>query len=315
MPLRAKAEVLRRAASLLRRSVRVREAVECYAEAIAAFRRSGARRQEARAKNALAFAMFVLERFEDAIALALSSLSIDLAIGGRFQIAKTLTNIGQAYARLGDQPRAVAYLKRARDAHERYGDQNYRAATLSGVGRIAHRDRRSRRGARVHVRRRRAELGHQQDVRLRPREDRPCAHRPASGQLSQALCATRKRLARRPERHALSSFFLYATSVESVSRLDVGEPESAVTLATEALHGVETIEGSEFGTAIRARCYEAFAGAGSPMAGYSQERAIAHIQSVAAAIRDPRLKSLFLNRPMISNVLSGGGRGARGTTA
>src|SRR6266545_1110982 len=111
VPLRAKAEVLLARASLLRLSVRIREAVDCYADAIAAFRRSGARRQEARAKNALAFAMFIQERFEDAIALALSSLSIDLEIGGRFQIAKTLTTIGRSYSRLGDQPRALAYLK------------------------------------------------------------------------------------------------------------------------------------------------------------------------------------------------------------
>ena len=115
--------------------------------------------------------------------------------------------------------------------------------------------------------------------------------------------------------HSLLSFFLYATSVEAVSRLDVGEPDIAIALATEALQGVETIEGSEFGTAIRARCYEALAGAGSPLAAYSQERAIVHIQAVAGAIRDPRLKALFLNRPMIANVLTGGGRGARGTTA
>jgi len=100
-----------------------------------------------------------------------------------------------------------------------------------------------------------------------------------------------------------------------VSRLDVGEPEIAVALATEALRGVETIEGSEFGTAIRARCYEALAGAGSPLASYARERAIAHIDTVAGAIRDARLKALFLNRPMVANVLSGGGHGARGTTA
>ena len=49
--------------------------------------------------------------------------------------------------------------------------------------------------------------------------------------------------------------------------------------------------------------------------GSAQERAIAHINAVADSIRDPRLKSLFLNRPMIANVLSGGGRGVRGTTA
>ena len=74
--------------------------------------------------------MFVLERFEDVIALGLSSIGIDLAIGGRFQMAKTLSNIGQAYARLGDTQRGLAYLHRARDAHERYADQDSRVDTL-----------------------------------------------------------------------------------------------------------------------------------------------------------------------------------------
>src|SRR6185295_8214762 len=120
LPGRARAEVLRAKGVLLRYGGRVTEAVEAYAEAIAVFRTVGARRAEARAKNSLAFAMFVLERFEDAIAVGLASVAIDLAIGGRFQIAKTLSNIGQAYARLGDVPRGLTYLKRARDAHERY---------------------------------------------------------------------------------------------------------------------------------------------------------------------------------------------------
>src|SRR5262249_56465257 len=97
---------------------------------VAVLRRVGARRQEARAKNALAYAMFVQGRYEDAIALALETIQIDLAIGGRFQLAKTLSNIGQAYSRIGDMPRALAYLKRARGAHERYGDQDGRAETL-----------------------------------------------------------------------------------------------------------------------------------------------------------------------------------------
>ena len=127
---RIRADVLRSRGLLLRRVGRVREAVDCHVEAIAVFRRVGARRPEARTMNALAFAMFVLERFEDSIALALSSISIDLAIGGRFQIAKTLSNIGQAYARLGDLARGIAYLKRAREAHEHYGDQDSRADTL-----------------------------------------------------------------------------------------------------------------------------------------------------------------------------------------
>ncbi len=79
---RARAEVLRAKGVLLRYGGRVSEAVEAYAEAIAVFRGVGARRAEARVKNALAYAMFVLERFEDAVAVGMSSISIDLAIGG-----------------------------------------------------------------------------------------------------------------------------------------------------------------------------------------------------------------------------------------
>src|SRR5262249_59006870 len=94
LPARARAEVLRAKGVLLRYGGRVNEAVEAYAEAIAVFKAVGARRAEARAKNALAYAMFVLERFEDAVAVGLDAISIDLSIGGRFQMAKTLSNIG-----------------------------------------------------------------------------------------------------------------------------------------------------------------------------------------------------------------------------
>jgi serine/threonine protein kinase/tetratricopeptide (TPR) repeat protein len=314
VPLRTKAEVLLARASLLRRSSRVQEAVEAYAEAIAAFRKCSARRQEARAKNALAFSMFILERFEDAIALALSSLAIDLEIGGRFQIAKTLTTIGRSYSRLGDQPRAMAYLKRARDAHERYGDQNNRAATLlasaealieTGDLDAAHVFA-SDAAALNSVTNKTYDYVHERIVRAR------IARR--QGNFAGAVrYAEEARMT--ADGHSMVSFGLYAMSVESVSRLDIGDPDSAIALATQALETVETIQGSEFGTAIRARCYEALAGAGSPHATYARERAAAHIQTVADAIHDARLRTLFLNRPMIANVMSGGGRGARGTTA
>jgi eukaryotic-like serine/threonine-protein kinase len=314
VPLRTKAEVLLARASLLRRSSRVQEAVEAYAEAIAAFRKCSARRQEARAKNALAFSMFILERFEDAIALALSSLAIDLEIGGRFQIAKTLTTIGRSYSRLGDQPRAMAYLKRARDAHERYGDQNNRAATLlasaealieTGDLDAAHVFA-SDAAALNSVTNKTYDYVHERIVRAR------IARR--QGNFAGAVrYAEEARMT--ADGHSMVSFGLYAMSVESVSRLDIGDPDSAIALATQALETVETIQGSEFGTAIRARCYEALAGAGSPHATYARERAAAHIQTVADAIHDARLRTLFLNRPMIANVMSGGGRGVRGTTA
>ena len=82
MPPRLRGEVLRSRGILLRRVGRVREAVDAYVDAIAIFRKCGARRMEARAKNALAYAMFVQGRYEDAVALALESIQIDLSIGG-----------------------------------------------------------------------------------------------------------------------------------------------------------------------------------------------------------------------------------------
>ncbi len=114
VPPRTRADVLRSRGVLLRRVGRVREAMDSHIEAIAVFRKSGARRQEARTKNSLGFALFVQGRYEDAIALLIDAIQIDLSIGGRFQLANTLTNIGNAYAKIGDLPRAKAYLQRSR---------------------------------------------------------------------------------------------------------------------------------------------------------------------------------------------------------
>jgi len=314
LPLRVKAEVLHARGTLLRRAARVREAVDCYAEAIAVFRRSGARRQEARAKNAMGFAMFILERFEDSIALALASLSIDVEIGGRFQIAKTLTTIGRAYSRLGDQPRAIAYLKRAREAHERYGDQNSRASTLlasaeslieTGDIDAAH-VLTADAAALNSVTNKTYDYVHERIVRAR------IARKQGNFAGAVRYAQDARNMA---ETHALISFFLYATSVEAVSRLDMGEPERAIALATQALDGVETLQGSEFGVAIRARCYEALAGAGSPYAAHAHERALVHVHAVAKAIHDPRLRGLFFARSLVANVLHGGGSGEQGSTA
>ncbi|MBP9114611.1 MAG: tetratricopeptide repeat protein, partial [Polyangiaceae bacterium] len=131
VPPRLRAEVLRSRGVLLRRVGRVREAIAAYVESIAVFRKTDARRSEARAKHVLAFAMLCQGRYEDAVALAVDSIRIDLSIGGRFQLANTLTNIGHAYAKMGDYERAEAYLKRARGIHDSYGDQDGKADTLT----------------------------------------------------------------------------------------------------------------------------------------------------------------------------------------
>ncbi len=303
VPPRARAEVLRTRGVLLRRVGRVREAVEAHAEAIATFRSVGARRLEARAKSALAFAMFVLERFEDAIALAQESIAIDLAIGGRFQIAKTLTNIGQAYARLGDMPRALAYLRRARDAHARYADHDSRADTLlvSAEVLVAAGDVDAAEvllgdaGALNAVTASGYDRAHEQIVRALvhlARGDAPGA----AGHAAEA-----RRLA---SEQLLVSFELYATAIEAAARVAAGEGAAGAALATTAASAIESAQGSEYGVEIRALACEALARAGSPRAPEACERAASHARAIASAVRDARLAALFRARPIVARLLS-----------
>jgi len=300
---RVRADVLRSRGLLLRRVGRVREAVDCHVEAIAVFRRVGARRPEARAMNALAFAMFVLERFEDSIALALSSISIDLAIGGRFQLAKTLSNIGQAYARLGDLPRGMAYLARAREAHERYGDQDSRADTLlvSAEVMLEAGDPDAARtfcldaSALTSVTSSAYDRIH--ELIVRAVLDR------ISGDSAQAVreAADARQAA---ERQALVSFHCLATAVEGAARVDLGEIHTGILLATTALGSVSAVQGSEYGLEVCHICWDTLRRAGSPQAEEARRLAQARAHSIAEHIRDQRLRSLFLNRRLVKAVLS-----------
>ena len=300
---RARAEVLRAKGVLLRRVGRVHEAVEGYAEAIAVFRAAGARRSEARAKNALAMAMFVLERFEDAIACGLSSIAIDLAIGGRFQIAKTLSNIGQAYARLGDAPRGVAYLKRAREAHERYDDQDSRADTLlcsawvlleAGDVDAAH-TLCADASALISVSGSVYDMIHERNVRAllaRARGD----VRSAVASASEA-----RQLA---ESQGLMSYHAYATSIEAAARADAGELHSGVLLARTALGAVDA-GSSEYGVEIRDLACEVLRRGAPTSAPDAYHRAALHVRKVASYIRDPRLRALFSERAVVRRLLLG----------
>lgn len=294
---RARAEVLRTRGVLLRYGGRVGEAVDAYAEAIAVFRAVGARRAEARVKNALAYAMFALERFEDAIAVGMSSIAIDLAMGGRFQIAKTLSNIGQAYARLGDTPRGLAYLKRAREAHERYGDQDSRADTLLCTAEVlletfdveGARSLVEEAGALVAATGSAYDLAHERLVlALLAR---------AQGDLRRAvtLAADARRLA---ESQGLASYYAYGTAIEGLSRVELGEVQSGVLLARTALGGVETVS-SEYGLEIRAIGCEALRKGAPSSAQLACERALDHALRVKALIRDPRLRTLVVRRPVV----------------
>jgi serine/threonine protein kinase/tetratricopeptide (TPR) repeat protein len=301
VPARVRADVLRTRGVLLRRVGRVREAVDAYVEAIGVFRREGARRQEARAKNALAYAMFVQGRYEDAIALALESIRIDLSIGGRFQLAKTLTNIGQSYARLGDMARAQAYLERAREAHERYGDQDGRADTLLVSAEVLL-ELGEAESADAYVKDafllasatgNAYDLAHADIVGAavaRYRRDAPLA-------IQHALSARRS-----AEQQALVAFHFYAFAVEASARVDAGEVHAATLLATTALGAVEALQGCEYGLEIRVLCADALKRAASPQAPAARQRAVDYAGALMATIRDLRLKRRFSERPLVTTL-------------
>ena len=301
VPHRFRAEVLRTRGTLLRRVGRTNEAVEAHAEAIAVFRQAGARRQEARAKNSLAYALFVLGRFEDAIALALDAIRIDLAIGGRFQIAKTLSNIGQCYARLGDVQRGLAYLKRAREAHERYGDQDARADTLLctaevllDLGDVAAADTFvGDAGALTAVTGSAYDSVHEKILRA-------LLARVTDDSGSAVMFAFDARQA--AEAQAYVAYHFYAMAVEAAARADIGESHTGILLATTALGAIETIQGSEYGLETRALCLEALERSDSPQVGEMQKRARKYAQELFDSIRDPELQHLFLRRPAVAKL-------------
>jgi serine/threonine protein kinase/tetratricopeptide (TPR) repeat protein len=298
---RARAEVLRAKGVLLRYGGRVEEAVEAYAEAIAVFKAVGARRAEARVKNALAFAMYVLERFEDAIAVGLSSHSIDVAIGGRFQIAKTLSTIGQAYARAGDLPEGLTYLKKARDAHEKYGDQDSRADTLlctagilleSGDVDAAH-TLTGDAGALIAVTGSVYDLAHERILRA--------LLALYAGETSSAIphASEARRLS---EAQGLVSYHTYATAIEALARVDAGELHSGVLLARTALGAVQT-NASEYGLEVRALACEALRKGAPSSARDAANRAVGHVRKIRSHLRDARLGALFVRRPIVARLL------------
>jgi tetratricopeptide (TPR) repeat protein len=296
VPARLRGEVLRSRGILLRRVGRVREAVDAYVDAIAIFRKVGARRVEARVKNALAYAMFVQGRYEDAIALALESLQIDLSVGGRFQLAKTLTNIGHAYFRLGDVPRAMAYLKRAREAHDRYGDQDGWADTLL-VNALVTVELNDLDAAEIHLRDAGAlneathnayDKTHESVVRALYARARRQPHEAIEHALAARHAA---------EKMALVAFHFFAMAIEASARVDLGEMHAATLVATTALGAVENLQGCEYGLEIRSLSADALKRAGSPQAPSAHQRAVDFAQALLGNVRDARLRKLFPNRP------------------
>jgi tetratricopeptide (TPR) repeat protein/ABC-type molybdenum transport system ATPase subunit/photorepair protein PhrA len=314
VPERLRAEVLRARGTLLLRVGRVQEAVEAHVDAIAVFRHVGARRLEARAKNSLAFAMFVLGRFEDAIALGLEAIRIDLAIGGRFQIARTLANIGRAFARLGDNGRAQSYLGRAREAHQRYGDQDGRAETLLATGEVLLESGEVETaielvgdaGALTAVTGSAYDAVHEKILRA-------LLARSAGDSGAAVMHAFDARQV--AEAQAYVAFHFYAMAVEARARVDIGEHHTGILLATTALGAIETIQGSEYGLETRALCCEALESARSPQAPEMRERAAKHARKLRDSIRGTEFRTSFARRRIVEALLGeAGGPAVRVTT-
>jgi tetratricopeptide (TPR) repeat protein len=246
--------------------------------------------------------MFVQGRYEDAIALAMESIQIDLSIGGRFQIAKTLTNIGHAYFRLGDAERGKAYLARAREAHERYGDQDSRADTLLVSAEVLLELEEIEQaealvgdaGALV------AATGNAYD-RTHELLVRAALARVKRDSVTAVECALEAR--RAAETQALVAYHFYGTALEASARVDCGETHAATLLATTALGAVETLQGCEYGLEIRVLCADALKRSGSPQAGASREKAVEYAVALMNTIREPRFKRMFLGRPIVAGLL------------
>ncbi|MEM1031894.1 MAG: protein kinase [Myxococcota bacterium] len=307
---RARAEVLRAKGVLLRRAGRLNAATESHAEAIAIFKAAGAPRSEARARNSLGFALFVLGRYEDCIAMCLSAIAIDVEIGGRFKVAKTLANVGMAYARLGQVEQGMAYLLRARDAHERYDDQDGRidtllvaATTQTEQGRLD--EAKQWLGDATAL----ATMGGNVYDRIHQLLVAALVARAEGDALGAATSAAEaKQLA---EGQALVSYHVFATSIEAAARVDAGDTQAGVLLATTALGAVEAMEGSEYGTTIRSLCVEAVTAAlgggdrrdTASVAADVCRRALDHVDRVAGYIRDPEHREAFFRRPPVRAIL------------
>jgi len=304
---RARAKVLRAKGVLLRRAGRLKAAVEAHAEAIAVFQAVGARRDEARARNALGFALFVLGRYEDTIAMCVASVEIDVMISVRLRVAKTLSNVGMSYARLGDSDHGLAYLTRAREAHERYQDHDGHVDTLLVTTSVL-----LERGDIDHAR---VVFGDASALAAVSGSVYDKVHQLIVHALlariendSMAAAAYASEARQLAEGQALVSYHVYATAIEAAARVDIGEAQAGALLATTAIGAVEAMEGSEYGVEVRAMCAEAMMrafraegsfGAASSMSADVCRRALAHVDTVASYIRDPKLAELFFARPPV----------------
>ncbi len=116
-------EVLIAKGSLLRQRGEVQGAIEVYAEAYALLSRFGPRRLLAQVLNALGVACFSQGDYQDSLTLYRASISAQRETGQRDRLGVALSNAGQAYAAMGREDLAMAYLRKALDVFVAMGGQ------------------------------------------------------------------------------------------------------------------------------------------------------------------------------------------------
>ena len=196
----------------------------------------------------------------------------------------------------------MAYLERARDAHERYGDQDSRADTLIVSAKVmleagdpdAARSFCLDAAALTSVTGSAYDEVHEKIVHALLDRVQGDPHSAVSRAASARQAA---------ETQALVSFYCLATAIEAAARVDIGEVHTGILLATTALGSVAAIQGSEYGLETCVMCWDTLQRAGSPQAKEANRAAVARIMQIADHIRDERLKGLFLSKPMVKSVL------------
>ncbi|MEM9691698.1 MAG: tetratricopeptide repeat protein, partial [Myxococcota bacterium] len=244
------------------------------------------------------------------VAMCLSSIAIDVSIGGRFKVAKTLANIGMTYARLGDVGRGLAYLERARSAHARYEDRDARIDTTLVMATILLEMDECERARELveEAAKLTAVVGNVYDRIHQLAVEALLSHRDEDHYLAADYAARARQLA---ESQGLVSYHVFATSVEAAARVASGEVQAGVLLATTALGAVEAMEGSEYGTKVRWLCCQAvsLAVAGDRLDANPSvwadvvRRSVNHIDRIAGYIRDPGHRERFFARAPVRFIL------------
>jgi hypothetical protein len=196
----------------------------------------------------------------------------------------------------------MVYLKRARDAHQRYTDQDGRADTLFSTACILV-EVGDLEGAQTYCEEASAIVAitgstydrvHEHITRgvlalARKDSQEAILHGVAARQLA--------------EPQGLMSYYNYATAIEAAGRIDAGEGQPGIALAQTAFAAVEAMAGSEYAIEVRVLCCAALSRGAPDSARDVILRAAAHVKKVAGYVRDPRLKSLFLRRSVVERIL------------